>query len=80
MLREVQAPYAHGRTLPWRIPCETANGKAFRLRGQGMPQSGQSDKRGDLYAESQIRSAPESYRRTMPSSLEAFARSTGYQA
>lgn len=39
------------RRLMLRIPPETANGKSFRLRGQGMPlQAGQTDKRGDLYA------------------------------
>jgi curved DNA-binding protein len=40
-----------GRKLALRIPPATANGKSFRLRGQGMPHLGQPDKRGDLYAE-----------------------------
>jgi curved DNA-binding protein len=32
------------------IPAETANGRVFRLRGQGMPQLRTPDQRGDLYA------------------------------
>jgi curved DNA-binding protein len=48
---EAQVTTPDGRKLALRIPPETANGKSFRLRGQGMPQLGQPDKRGDLYAE-----------------------------
>ena len=76
---EVQVPTPDGRKLLLRIPTETANGKAFRLRGQGMPQSGQPDKRGDLYAEVNI-VLPRNLTEEQRHLFEAFARSTGYQA
>jgi curved DNA-binding protein len=38
------------KTVKLTIPAETENGKQFRLRGLGMPQLRQADKRGDLYA------------------------------
>jgi DnaJ-class molecular chaperone len=48
---EVEVPTPDGRRLLLRIPPETANGKALRLRDQGMPiKIGQPDMRGDLYA------------------------------
>lgn len=40
-----------GRKLKLRIPEGTANGRTFRLRGQGMPHLNQPERRGDLYAE-----------------------------
>lgn len=51
---EVQVPTPDGRRLLLRVPPETPNGKIFRLRGQGMPALGQTDKRGDLYAETNV--------------------------
>ncbi len=48
---EVLVPTPDGRRLALRIPAGTANGKSFRLRGQGMPALGQAEKRGDLYAD-----------------------------
>lgn len=39
------------RPLVLTIPAGTANGKVFRLRGQGMPHFKQADQRGDLLAE-----------------------------
>ncbi|MDQ2905706.1 MAG: DnaJ domain-containing protein [Chloroflexota bacterium] len=48
---EAQVPTPDGRRLMLRIPAEIVNGRSFRLRGQGMPHLGQSEKRGDLYAE-----------------------------
>lgn len=38
------------RTVSLTIPPETDNGKQFRLRGLGMPNLRNPDKRGDLYA------------------------------
>ncbi|MGD8807932.1 MAG: DnaJ C-terminal domain-containing protein, partial [Chloroflexota bacterium] len=38
------------RTVNLAIPPETGNGKQFRLRGLGMPNLRNPDKRGDLYA------------------------------
>jgi curved DNA-binding protein len=78
---ETQVPTPDGRRLLLRIPPETANGKAFRLRGQGMPQPGQPDNRdtrGDLYAEVNVllpKNLTEEQRRL----FEAFARSIGYE-
>ncbi len=48
---EVLVPTPDGRRLALRIPQGTANGRSFRLRGQGMPITGQPEKRGDLYAD-----------------------------
>lgn len=39
-----------GRTVNLTIPPETDNGKQFRLRGLGMPNLRNPNKRGDLYA------------------------------
>lgn len=47
---EVLVPTPDGRRLSLQIPAGTANGKSFRLRGQGMPAVGHPEKRGDLYA------------------------------
>jgi curved DNA-binding protein len=71
---EVQVPTPDGRRLLLRIPEGTANGKAFRLRGQGMPALGKPETRGDLYAEVSVvlptQLTPEQRRL-----FEAFARS-----
>ncbi|QBD77604.1 J domain-containing protein [Ktedonosporobacter rubrisoli] len=48
---EAKVSMPDGRQLMLRIPEGTANGRTFRLRGQGMPQLGQKDQQGDLYAE-----------------------------
>lgn len=48
---EAQVSTPDGRRLLLRIPEGTTNGRAFRLRGQGMPVLGQPETRGDLYAE-----------------------------
>lgn len=60
-----------------RIPPETSNGKSFRLRGQGMPQLGQPDKRGDLYADVTV-VLPTHLNEEQRRLFEAFARSLGY--
>jgi DnaJ-class molecular chaperone len=66
------------RRLMLRIPPETTNGKSFRLRGQGMPlQTGQTDKRGDLYATVSV-VLPTGLTREQRELFEAFARSIGY--
>jgi len=65
------------RKLALRIPPETANGKSFRLRGQGMPHLGQPDKRGDLYAEVSV-ALPTHLNDEQRKLFEAFARSVGY--
>jgi curved DNA-binding protein len=43
-----------GSTLRLKVPPLTANGRVFRLRGQGMPALGASGARGDLYASVEI--------------------------
>jgi DnaJ-class molecular chaperone len=75
---ETQVPTPDGRKLLLRIPAETANGKAFRLRGQGMPRTGQPDSRGDLYAEVNI-VLPRNLTEEQRHLFEAFARSIGYE-
>lgn len=75
---ETQVPTPDGRRLLLRIPAGTANGKAFRLRGQGMPQTGQPDKRGDLYAEVNV-ILPKNLTDEQRRLFEAFARSIGYE-
>jgi curved DNA-binding protein len=74
---EVRVITPDGRGLMLRIPQETPNGKSFRLRGQGMPQLGQPDKRGDLYAEVSV-VLPTHLNDEQRQLFEAFARSVGY--
>jgi DnaJ-class molecular chaperone len=74
---EVRVTTPDGRGLMLRIPPETPNGKSFRLRGQGMPQLGQSDKRGDLYAEISV-VLPTHLNDEQRRLFEDFARSVGY--
>ncbi len=74
---EARVTTPDGRGLMLRIPPETDNGKSFRLRGQGMPQLGQPDKRGDLYAEVTV-VLPTHLNDEQRKLFEAFARSIGY--
>jgi DnaJ-class molecular chaperone len=74
---EVQVVTPDQRRLLLRIPPGTNNGKAFRLRGQGMPQVSQPDKRGDLYAEVRV-ILPTNLNDEQRRLFEAFARSIGY--
>lgn len=46
---EVDVPTPIGKKLSLTVPAGTPNGKAFRLKGQGMP-AVKGDGRGDLYA------------------------------
>jgi len=75
---EVRVTTPDGRGLMLRIPPETPNGKSFRLRGQGMPQLGQQDNRGDLYAEVSI-VLPTDLNDEQRRLFEEFARSIGYE-
>ena len=74
---EVQVATPDGRRLLLRIPAETANGRSFRLRGQGMPQLGQPSNRGDLYAAVSV-VLPTHLNDEQRRLFEAFARSIGY--
>lgn len=47
---EIAVPTLTGRVM-LKIPPETPDGKVFRLRGQGMPISGNPKRRGDLLVE-----------------------------
>jgi DnaJ-class molecular chaperone len=73
---EAQVATPDGRKLALRIPPETANGKSFRLRGQGMPHLGQPDQRGDLFAEVSV-VLPTHLSEEQRRLFEAFARSIG---
>jgi curved DNA-binding protein len=74
---EAQVPTPDGRRLMLRIPPGTPNGKTFRLRGQGMPELGHPERRGDLYAEVSVK-LPTHLNEQQRRLFEAFARSIGY--
>jgi DnaJ-class molecular chaperone len=76
---EARVTTPDGRNLMLRIPEGTANGKSIRLRGQGMPQVGQPDKRGDLYAQVSV-ILPTHLNDEQKSLFEAFARSLDHAA
>ncbi len=46
---EAEVPSLSGKPLRLRIPPLTQNGQVLRLKGQGMPATGSSGERGDLY-------------------------------
>jgi curved DNA-binding protein len=50
---ETNVPTLKG-TVSLKIPPETQEGRTFRLKGQGMPQLRDSNKRGDLYAKVKV--------------------------
>jgi curved DNA-binding protein len=74
---EVLVPMPDGRRLLLQIPPGTANGRIFRLRGQGMSIPGQPGTRGDLYVEANV-ALPTHLTEEQRRLFEAFARSTGY--
>ena len=75
---EVAVPTPDGRRLMLRIPPETQNGRAFRLRDQGMPvKVGQPEIRGDLYAVVSV-VLPTGLTSEQRQLFEAFARSIGW--
>jgi curved DNA-binding protein len=47
---EAEVPTITGRPLRLRVPATTQNGQVFRLKGQGMTQTGMTQDRGDLFA------------------------------
>ncbi len=51
---EVRVPTSKGDIM-LKIPPETQSGKTFRLKGQGMPNLKDPQKRGDLYAKVKVR-------------------------
>jgi DnaJ-class molecular chaperone len=71
---EILVPTPDGRRLALRIPAGTTNGRAFRLRGQGLPALGKPETRGDLYAEVNV-SLPTHLNDEQRRLFEAFAHS-----
>jgi curved DNA-binding protein len=47
---EAHVPTLKGKEVILKIPPETANGRQFRLSGQGMPRMDDLERKGDLYA------------------------------
>lgn len=47
---EAEVPTLDGKPLRLKIPPTTQDGQVFRLKGRGMPATGQNAERGDLYA------------------------------
>jgi curved DNA-binding protein len=50
---EAEVPTLTGR-VALKIPPETEDGRVFRLRGQGLPMSGNATERGSLFAEAHV--------------------------
>ena len=70
---EVRVPTPDGRTLALTIPELSQDGREFRLRGQGMPNLGQPDRRGDLRANVHAQ-LPERLTQRQRELIEQFAR------
>ena len=51
---EADVPTITGKPLRLRVPPTTQNGQVFRLKGHGMPLSGKTQERGDLFATVEI--------------------------
>jgi molecular chaperone DnaJ len=51
---EVRVPTPKGTHLAMTIPAGTQNGRTFRLKGQGMPQLGKAQQRGDLLVKAEV--------------------------
>ena len=51
---EANVPTITGKPLRLRVPPTTQNGQVFRLKGHGMPLSGKTQERGDLFATVEI--------------------------
>ncbi len=52
---EVEVPTPDGGKVWLKIPPETQSGRTFRLRGQGMPELRNPQRRGDLYVKVNVR-------------------------
>jgi len=51
---ETRVPTLKGTNLALNIPAGTANGRTFRLKGQGMPHLGNAQQRGDLLVKAEV--------------------------
>lgn len=69
---EVPVPTPDNRTLHLTIPPGTQDGRTFRLRGRGMPELRQPDRRGDLFVEVHAR-LPERLTPRQRELIEEFA-------
>ena len=47
---EVEVPTLSGKPLRLKVPATTQNAQVFRLKGHGMPATGKTEDRGDMYA------------------------------
>lgn len=64
------------RAVTLTIPPETPNGRVFRLKGLGMPQLRNPDKRGDLYVVSEV-SLPKDLTREEKDSIQELRKNRG---
>jgi len=62
-----------GTTVRLRVPATTQNGQKFRLKGHGMPMTGKTDERGDLYVVTEVQ-LPRSLTPEERTHYEALAR------
>ncbi len=71
---EVSVPTIKGSRQALRIPAESQNGVQIRLRGQGMPVAVNSNERGDMYAQLQVK-LPSHLNEAQKAAFEHFAAS-----
>lgn len=62
---EVTVPTVEGKRVRLKVPAGTQNGRILRLKGEGVPRLGNSEKRGDMYIELHV---------TIPSKLSGKAK------
>jgi curved DNA-binding protein len=73
---EAEVPTLTGRPLRLKIPTMTQNGQVLRLKGQGMPNTGKSGERGDLYVTVEVQ-LPKSLTPEQREHYEALAQLDG---
>jgi curved DNA-binding protein len=76
---EAEVPTLTGKPLRLKIPPTTQNGQVLRLKGQGMPQTGKPNERGDLYVTAEVQ-MPKQLTPEQRKHYEALAQLEGAQA